>query len=94
MSNRRIYASDRQVYARSTGTGHYFFHILENGISVPDDEGMFLSRLAAQAELQASVRDLAGARMRAGHGPGDGLVQLTNLGGDVLEILPFRKVLH
>lgn len=22
---------------------HYYFHIFENGLSIPDDEGMFLS---------------------------------------------------
>lgn len=94
MSNRRIYASDRQVYARSMGTGHYFFHIFENGISVPDDESMFLSRADARNELQATVVDLVAARLRAGQGPGDGVVQMVTLNGDVLDTLSFHKLLH
>ncbi len=75
-------------------TAHYYFHILDDGTSVPDDEGMFLSRHAARAELRASVCDLANARMRLGRGPGNGSIQLADDDGQVLETLRFSKVLN
>jgi hypothetical protein len=85
---------DFEVVRGPMGIGHYYFHILDDGASVPDDEGMILSRQAATAELRASVYDLTRARMRGGRGPGDGLVQLADVDGRVLETLWFRKVLN
>ena len=76
------------------GIAHYYFHILDEGTSVLDDEGMMLSRQAARAELRASARDLTNARMRLGRGPGDGLIQLMDGDGQVLETCRFRTVLH
>lgn len=72
----------------------YYFNIVEDGIQVPDDEGMFLSRQAAHAELLASVHDLTSARMRAGRAPGNDLVELADADGHILETLRFRNVLN
>ena len=90
----RIYAAADRWYARSMRSDHYFFHILDDGARVPDDEGMLLSRQAAQEELWASVHDLTNARLRSGKGPGDGLVQLADYDGRVLATLRFRNALQ
>lgn len=73
---------------------HYYFHIVENGLSIPDDEGMILSAPEAHDELQNTVRELTIARMRGGRGPGDGVVQLTDCRGHIIETLSFRNVLN
>ena len=73
---------------------HYYFHIFENGLSIPDEEGMFLSAPAARDELHNTVRELTSARMRGGRGRGDGVVELTDCRGHVIETLSFRNVLN
>ena len=67
----------------------YYFHILSNGVTVADDEGMMLSDLlAAQAEAFASARDLARSADRDGFGKETRSVQIADAAGKVLDSVP------
>jgi hypothetical protein len=67
----------------------YFFHILSNGLTVPDDEGMELRDLrAAQAEAAASARDLALSADRDGFGRETRSVQIMDAAGMLIETVP------
>jgi hypothetical protein len=67
----------------------YFFHILSDGVTVPDDEGMDLPNFpAAQAEAAASARDLALSADRDGFGKETRSVQIADAKGAVLDVVP------
>jgi hypothetical protein len=64
----------------------YYFHILSNGRTIPDDEGMDLhDLLAAQAEGVASARDLALSADGDGLGKESRVVQITDAAGTILD---------
>jgi hypothetical protein len=64
----------------------YYFHILSNGMTIPDDEGMELHDLsAAQTEAVASARDLARSADLDGFGKETRSVQIVDAAGAVLD---------
>jgi hypothetical protein len=67
----------------------FYFHILSDGLTIPDDEGMELPNLlAAQAEGVASARDLALSADRDGHGKESRSVQIADAAGLVVDTVP------
>ena len=67
----------------------FYFHILSNGVTVPDEEGMDLpDLLAAQAEALASARDLARSADRDGFGKESRSVQIADAAGAVIDSVP------
>ena len=61
----------------------FYFHIVSDGRTVPDEEGMELPNLlAALAEGMASARDLA---LAWGSGMKTGTVQIADGAGTILE---------
>jgi hypothetical protein len=67
----------------------FYFHILSDGVTIPDDEGLeLLNLLAAQAEAMASARDLALSADRDGFGRESRSVQIVDAAGTVLDSVP------
>ena len=68
----------------------FYFHILSNGLTIPDEEGLELQDLlAAQAEAVASARDLAKSADRDGFGKETRSVQIVNAAGMVLDTVRY-----
>ena len=67
----------------------FYFHILSDGLTVPDDEGMDLpDMMAAHTEAFASARDLALSRDQNGFGKETRYVQIVDAAGAVLDTVP------
>ena len=67
----------------------FYFHILSNGVAIPDDEGIDLPNLlAAQAEGVASARDLSLSADRDGFGKESRIVQIVDAAGAILDTVP------
>jgi hypothetical protein len=64
----------------------FYFHIVSDGRTVPDEEGMELPNLlAALAEAMASARDLA---LACGSGMQTGTVQIADGAGRIIDTVP------
>jgi hypothetical protein len=67
----------------------YFFHILSNGETVADDEGIDLEDIhAAREEAVASARDLARSADQDGFGRESRSVQIADAAGAILGTVP------
>jgi hypothetical protein len=70
----------------------FYFHILSNGMTVPDDEGIDLPDImAAHTEAFASARDLALSHDRNGFGKETRSVQIADAAGTVLDTIPVQS---
>lgn len=75
-------------------TMRYFFHIIDHGHLVPDEEGMeCLSVEAACAEARASATDLARQAIRHGALPSDICVEIQDSDGRVVSALTVEEVM-
>jgi hypothetical protein len=73
----------------------YYFHIRHGGELIPDEVGVYLSGMeAARVEARDSAIDLVAGDMRAGHGVIADVIEITNAGGRMLEVLNIRDVMN
>ena len=72
----------------------YFFHIVDQGHVIPDEEGSDHPDLeAAKNEARASARDLAAQAIRRGETPNAICVEIHDHAGRVLAALAVEEVL-
>ena len=71
---------------RAQDMSRFYFHIVSDGQTIPDEEGMELPNLlAAQAEAMASARDLA---LASDCGTETGIVQIADGTGRIIDTVP------
>ena len=72
----------------------YFFHILDRGHRIPDEEGSDWPNLeAAKNEARASARDLAAQAIQRGESPSTICVEIHDPVGRILAALAVEEVL-
>lgn len=72
----------------------FFFHIIDAGGIIPDEEGTECPNLlAAQAEAKSSARDLARQAIRRGASPSSICVEIHDQRGKVVSALTVQEVM-
>ena len=73
----------------------YFFHILDQGHMIPDEEGQECADLAAaKDEARASARDLATQAIQRGESPNRICVEIQDRAGRIIAALAVEEVLE
>jgi hypothetical protein len=73
----------------------YYFHIRDELVVIPDDEGLdLLDMHAARIEARLSALDLGMAEIRKGCGVDRRAIEIADRKGKILETVPIRAFLH